>query len=149
MAFMNLFLPYVMCLLHLVICRWAYHILQPWGWDAFLQCGKIFKFSGRMEKFRSTCCHRLRLALFCSCWCDGVTVASALHGGVLAIPADTFKPCRIQFAELKHFVSLCRCWRDCSAAGILLTGPKESLFPLRTSHLRLQVCFWSTWTVAF
>lgn len=36
-----------------------------------------FQEEWKIEKFRSTSCHRLNLALFCSCWCDGVTVASA------------------------------------------------------------------------
>lgn len=35
-----------------------------------------FQEEWKIEKFRSTCCHRLSLALFCCCWCGSVTGTS-------------------------------------------------------------------------
>lgn len=104
-----------------------------------------FQEEWKIEKFRSICCHKRGFVLLLLMWwCYCYFCWSDLRRGALAIPANTFKPCRVQFDVLKHFVSLCRSCRDCSASGVLLTGSKKSLFPLRTFHLSLQVLFWNT-----
>lgn len=71
-----------------------------------------FQEEWKIEKFRSICCHKHGFVLLLLMWwCYCYFCWSDLRGGALAIPANTFKPCRVQFDVLKHFVSLCRSCR--------------------------------------